>query len=81
MSDAEVPAATDAEIDSVPGLRVALEIIGHARGVADENGRCVIEFERTESGGVNIQDVTQHVEILEGVNALLLDDEEDADTE
>jgi len=76
-------AATEAQIDSVPGLRTALEIVGHANQAAHENGRCVIEFEKTESGRTNIQDITQHVEVLEGVNDLLLqdDEEKDANTE
>ncbi len=83
VSDPEVPAASDAEIDSVPGLRTALEIIGHANQTAHEKGKCVIEFEKTESGAMNIQDITQHVEVLEGVNELLMrdDEEEDANSE
>ncbi|SEL20009.1 hypothetical protein [Haloferax larsenii] len=83
MTDAEAAfdPATEEQIDSVPGLRTALEIIGHANQAAHKNGKCVIEFEKTESGRMNIQDVTQHVEVLEQVNDLLREDEEDADTE
>lgn len=69
----------EARIDSVPGLRTALEIVGHANQAAHDDGRCVIEFERTESGAVNIQDITQHVTVLEGVNELLLQDDDEGD--
>ncbi|NUC72603.1 hypothetical protein HTZ84_09820 [Haloterrigena sp. SYSU A558-1] len=84
MSDEEVAfdAATEQEIDSVPGLRTALEILGHANRAVHESGNCVIEFELTESGRINIQDITQHVAVLEAVSDLLDEnEEEDADSE
>jgi hypothetical protein len=84
MTDEPRPTAFDAvteqQIDSVPGLRTALEVLGHANEAAHENGNCVIEFEKTESGRINIQDITQHVEIMESI-CDLLDEEEDADPE
>lgn len=66
-------------IDSVDGLRTALEILGHANRAAHEEGNCVMEFVKTESGSVNIQDITRHVEVLEQISDLL--DEEDEDNE
>lgn len=64
MSD-EIEKASIEEIQSVPGLQTALEILGHANREAHENGRCVIEFDRTDSGRMNIQEITQYVEVLE----------------
>ncbi|QRV15081.1 hypothetical protein JMJ58_19570 [Haloterrigena salifodinae] len=83
MADEEgaFDAATEQEIESVPGLKTALEIIGHANRTAHENGNCVIEFEKTESGRMNIQDITQHVAVLEGISELLTEDEEDPDAD
>lgn len=75
----EVTGATEQQIDSVPGLRTALEIIGHANQAAHENGNCVIEFEKTESGRMNIQDITQHVAVLESVSEILEEDDADAE--
>lgn len=67
MSDEEAafsPETVEA-IDSVPGLRTALEVLGHANTAAHENGRCVIEFEKTPPGALNIVDITDHVAALE----------------
>jgi len=72
MSDEIEPASIE-EIESIPGLKTALEILGFANRTAHENGKCVIEFRKTESGSMNIQEITEHVVALEG--------DLDADTE
>jgi hypothetical protein len=53
------------KIDSQPGLRTALELIGEANRKAHEDGRCVIDFYVGDDGRMVISDVTSHVEELE----------------
>jgi hypothetical protein len=53
------------EIESVEGLSEALEMIAHAYNEAGESGMCVLLFERTPSGFLNIMDITQHYKTLE----------------
>ena len=65
MTDEIEPASIE-EIESVPGLRTALEVLGRANVKAHEEGHCVIEFKKTDSGALNIQEITEHVESLEG---------------
>mgnify|MGYP006285175665 FL=1 len=61
----EIDDATVERIDSVPGLRTALEVLGQANMKAHDEGRCVIDFTMDENDQMVISDVTQHVEILE----------------
>lgn len=60
----EIDSATVEKIESVPGLRTALEVLGEANRKAHEEGRCVIEFHHDDAGMV-ISEITQHVESLE----------------
>mgnify|MGYP006914312588 FL=1 len=53
------------KIDSQPGLRTALELIGEANRKAHEDGRCVIDFYVEDDGKMVISDATSHVEKLE----------------
>lgn len=53
------------QIESVPGLRTALEVLGQANREAHENGRCVIDFYLDDSDQLVISDVTEHVKQLE----------------
>ncbi|QSG06339.1 hypothetical protein [Halapricum desulfuricans] len=57
--------ATIEKIESVPGLRTALEVLGEANRIAHEDGRCVIEFYIDENEQMTISEITQHVEELE----------------
>jgi len=52
------------KIDSTPGLRTALEVLGEANRKAHEDGRCVLEFYMDE-GGMTISEITGHLEELE----------------
>jgi hypothetical protein len=60
----DIDDVTIEQIESVPGLRTALEVLGEANRKAHEDGRCVIDFSVDESGMV-ISEITDHVEILE----------------
>lgn len=53
------------EIESVPGLRTALEMLGEANRKAHEDGRCVIDFHIEDNGEMVISEITKHVEVLE----------------
>ncbi|OYR54992.1 hypothetical protein [Halorubrum halodurans] len=53
------------QIESVPGLRTALEVLGEANRMAHEDGRCVIDFHVDDGGQMVISEITQHVELLE----------------
>ena len=53
------------KIESVPGLRTALEVLGEANRTAYEEGRCVIDFHLDDDGKLVISQITQHVEQLE----------------
>jgi DNA-binding transcriptional ArsR family regulator len=64
MSD-EINPETIEKIDSTPGLRTALEVLGEANRKAHENGRCVIEFYQSDDG-MTISEISGHVEALEG---------------
>ena len=55
-------------IESTPGLRTALEVLGQANVKAHEDGRCVIEFYVDDSEGMVISEITDHVAALEGEN-------------
>lgn len=61
----EIDEATIEQIESVPGLRTALEVLGEANRQAVENGRCVIEFYVDDQENMTISDVTTHVRELE----------------
>lgn len=52
------------KIDSTPGLRTALEVLGEANRKCHEEGRCVIDFHDGDDGIV-ISEITEHVETLE----------------
>lgn len=62
----EIDQQTIETIESVPGLRTALEVLGEANVRANEDGRCVIDFFVDDDGQMTISEITQHVEILEG---------------
>ena len=64
MTQPEINPETVEKIDSVPGLRTALEVLGEANRKAHEDGRCVIEFHKTDSG-MTISEITEHVGELE----------------
>ncbi|UBF22630.1 hypothetical protein HRTV-25_gp49 [Halorubrum tailed virus 25] len=53
------------QIQSVPGLQTALEVLGEANRKAHDEGRCVIDFYREDGGQLVISEVTDHVEALE----------------
>ncbi len=53
------------KIDSQPGLRTALELIGEANRKAHEDGRCVIDFYVEDDGKMVISEITSHLEKLE----------------
>lgn len=61
----EIDDTTIEQIQSVPGLQTALEVLGEANRKANEDGRCVIDFYREDSGQLVISEVTDHVEELE----------------
>lgn len=61
----EINPETVEKIDSTPGLRTALEVLGEANRKCHEDGRCVMEFYMDDSGLV-ISEITDHVETLEG---------------
>jgi hypothetical protein len=63
MTD-EINPETVEKIDSVPGLRTALEVLGEANRKAHEDGRCVIDF-YMDDDGMTISEITDHVEALE----------------
>jgi hypothetical protein len=63
--DNEINPETVEKIDSTPGLRTALEVLGEANRKAYEEGRCIIEFHHGDDGMV-ISEITEHVEVLEG---------------
>lgn len=67
MTQPEIDPETVERIDSVPGLRTALEVLGEANRKAHEDGRCVIEFYVGDDGMV-ISEITNHVTELEGDN-------------
>ncbi|TQQ81899.1 hypothetical protein [Halonotius roseus] len=52
------------KIDSTPGLRTALEVLGQANQKATQEGRCVIEFYESDDG-LTISEITEHVAELE----------------
>jgi len=52
-------------IESRPGFRTALEVLGEANRKAHEDGRCVIDFYVEDDGKMVISDATSHVEKLE----------------
>lgn len=64
MTDAINPETIE-KIDSTPGLRTALEVLGEANRKAHEDGRCVLDFYLGEDG-MTISEITEHVEVLEG---------------
>lgn len=64
MSD-EINPETVEKIDSVPGLRTALEVVGEANRKCHEDGRCVLEFHMGDQN-MTISEITDHVEALEG---------------
>ena len=53
------------KIDSQPGLRTALELIGEANRKAHEDGRCVIDFYVGDDERMVISEITSHLEKLE----------------
>lgn len=53
------------QIESVPGLQTALEVLGEANRTAHETGRCVIDFHVDDDGRMVIAQITDHVETLE----------------
>lgn len=55
------------DIESEPGLKAALQAIGHAGMKAQDEGRCVLEFTDTDKG-LQMIEVTEHVATLEGEN-------------
>jgi hypothetical protein len=61
LTDAEIE-----EIESVEGLTEALEMIAHAYNEAGRTGECVLLFQKTPSGFLNIMDITEHYQALEG---------------
>lgn len=61
----EIDETTIERIESVPGLRTALEVLGEANRAAHEEGRCVIDFHVDDDGLMVISQITQHVEELE----------------
>lgn len=61
----EISETTIEKIESVPGLRTALEVLGKANVIAHEDGRCIIEFYKEDDGRLVISEITQHVEVLE----------------
>ena len=63
MTD-EINPETIEKIDSTPGLRTALEVLGEANRKTHEDGRCVIEFYLGEDG-MTISEITDHVAVLE----------------
>jgi hypothetical protein len=65
MTD-QINPETIERIDSTPGLRTALEVLGEANRTAHEQGRCVIEFYVGDSGNMTISEITDHVAALEG---------------
>ena len=62
----EIDPETIERIESVPGLRTALEVLGEANRKANEDGRCVIDFYVEEDGRMTISEITGHVKELEG---------------
>jgi hypothetical protein len=57
------------KIESVPGLRTALEVLGEANRTAHDRGRCVIDFYVEDDGQMTISEITDHVEGLESADA------------
>lgn len=60
----EINPETVEKIDSTPGLRTALEVLGKANQKAREDGRCVIEFFNSDEG-LTISEISEHVAELE----------------
>lgn len=65
MSNEGINPETVEKIDSTPGLRTALEVLGEANRKCHEDGRSIIEFHKG-SDGIVISEITEHVETLEG---------------
>lgn len=65
MTD-EIDQQTIEKIESVPGLRTALEVLGEANRKAHDDGRCVIDFKLNDEDRMTISEITGHVEELEG---------------
>ena len=61
----EIDPETIEKIESVPGLRTALEVLGEANRKAHQEGRCVIDFYIEEDGRMTISEITGHVAELE----------------
>lgn len=61
----ELTEAEIEEIESVEGLRQALEMIAHGYEQTERTGSCVLLFEKAPSGHLNIMDVTAHYKALE----------------
>lgn len=61
----EIDDTTIEQIQSVPGLQTALEVLGEANRKAHEDGRCVIDFYKEENDQLVISEITDHVEELE----------------
>lgn len=61
----EINPETIEKIDSTPGLRTALEVLGEANRKCHDDGRCVIEFNMADEG-MTISEITEHIETLEG---------------
>lgn len=64
MSDTDVDPAIVEDIESEPGLKAALQTIGHAGMKAQDEGRCIVEFSDT-SDGLQMLEITDHVATLE----------------
>ena len=63
MSD-KINPETIEKIDSTPGLRTALEVLGEANRKCHEDGRCIMEFYMSDDG-ITISEITDHVDTLE----------------
>lgn len=61
----EIDDTTIEQIQSVPGLQTALEVLGKANRKANEDGRCVIDFYKEENDQLVISEITDHVDTLE----------------
>ena len=65
MTQPEINPETIEKIDSTPGLRTALEVLGEANRKAHEDGLCIVEFRMGDDNMV-ISEITEHIEALEG---------------
>jgi len=61
----DIDEATIEQIESVPGLRTALEVLGEANRKAYDSGHCVIDFSVGDDDRLVISEITDHVEALE----------------